>query len=267
MQSQVLSHNAGILDPPKRNRAGLRLILRFILPLVLTLPASLFGQFDYGISGGAVLTELRIKESDNPYATSSIGSVGRPTFSASAFYRERYSDFVDLSFDLTLVHHSFDVAYREGGHGGGYSKRAHADLDQLYLGVKPEVRMDAKRIAVVRFGIMAGFLVGGWAKGTSSIWDYTGQGVNNDDALLKSDFGGDFRFAFGFGFRAPVGDRWAVTIDPEATVAFSSMLKKGANMRGSDLGLRIGLSRRSSGKSLTSLIKIRPPGPSKEPIW
>ncbi len=173
---------------------------------------------------------------------------------------------MDLGFDLTLAHRSFSASYGEGGMGGGFTKYAHAELDQLYFGVKPEVRMDAKRSAVVRFGIMAGFRVGGSARGTYS--SYGGYGYTwNNDAGFTHDFSADLRFAFGFGFRLPVGERWAITIDPEATIAFTSMLAQGAGMRGSDIGLRIGLSRRSNGKSLSSLFKADREKRNAEPIW
>ncbi len=243
--------------------------MRFSLPslLLITLPASVFGQFDYGISIGGVLTELHAKSSDNPHITARVGNVGRTAFSASAFYRERYSAFVDLGVDLTLAHRSFNASYSESGLGGGMDKTVRAELDQLYIGVKPEIRMDAKRNAVVRFGFMMGFRVGGSARGAFSTWSVTGQGNRINDADLTRDFGGDLRFAFGFGFRAPVGEQWAITIDPEATIAFTSMLNQGAGMRGSDIGLRIGLSRRSKGKPLSSLFKSDREQRNTESIW
>ena len=242
--------------------------MRFSGPslLLIALPATVCGQFDYGISVGGVLTELHAKDSDDPHLTSSVWNVSRTTISASAFYRERYSDFVDLGVELSLAHRSFNASYDEIGLGGGLDKTVRAEFDQLYIGVKPEVRMDAKRSAVVRFGMMAGFRVAGSAKGTYSSYGGYGNALNKD-ADLKGDFGGDLRFAFGFGLRAPVGERWAITIDPEATIAFTSMLKKSAGMRGSDIGLRIGLSRRSNRKSLSSLFKVDRKERNAEPIW
>ena len=237
----------------------------FILAFLLS--GSACGQFDYGFSAGAVLTELHAKNSDDPHITAQVGSVSRTTISASTFYRERYSAFVDLGVDLSFAHRSFRASYSESGLGGGVFRYARAELDQLYIGVKPEIRMDAKRSAVVRFGLMAGFLVGGSAKGATSSWSAGGQGFQNDDADLLRDFTGDLRFAFGFGFRAPVGDRWAITIDPEATIAFTSMLKREPGMRGSDIGLRIGLSRRSNGMSLSSLLKADRDKRKADPIW
>ena len=243
----------------------IRLLPTLIILSVASATAS--AQFDYGVAVGGVLTELHAKDMDNPHITSRVWNVSPTAFSAAAFYRERYSNFVDLGFDVSLAHRSFNTSYSEGGLGGGVDKTARAELDQLYIGVKPEVRLDAKRYAVVRFGIMAGLLVGGTAKGTSSIWSVTGQGSRNNDADLTRDFGGDFRFAFGFGFRAPVSERWAITFDPEATIALTSMLTKGAGMRGSDLGLRIGLSRRSNGKSLSDLFKADRVERNAAPIW
>lgn len=165
------------------------------------------------------------------------------------------------------MHRSFNATYSDGGLGGGANRAVRAELDLLYFGVKPEVRMDVKRSAVVRFGVMMGFLVGGSAKGTFSTWSIAGQGTRNNDADLTRDFGGDFRFAFGFGFRATLGERWAITIDPEASIALTSILDEGAGMRGSDIGLCIGLSRRSKGRALTELFKVSPPDPSVDPSW
>ncbi len=243
----------------------IRLPITLLVLSVASATAS--AQFDYGVSAGGVLTELHAKDMDNPHVTSEVWNVGRTAFSAAAFYRERYSDFVDLGFDLLLAHRSFNTDYSEGGLGGGVDKTARAELDLLYIGVKPEVRLDAKRYVVVRFGLMAGMLVGGSAKGTSRIWSVMGQGSLNNEADLTRDFSGDFRFAFGFGFRAPVGERWAITFDPEATIALTSMLTMGAGMRGSDIGLRIGLSRRSNGKSLSALFKADREERNAAPIW
>lgn len=64
--------------------------------LAFALPVTVCGQFDYGISAGGVLTELHAKDSDYPRLTSSVGDVSRTAFSASVFYRERYSEFVTL---------------------------------------------------------------------------------------------------------------------------------------------------------------------------
>lgn len=203
----------------------------------------------------------------DPHVDSHVWNVGRAAFSASVFYRERYSGFADLGFDLTLAHRSFNASYSDGGLGGGSSTAARAELDQLYIGVKPEVRLDAKRSAVVHFGFMAGFLVGGSAKGTSSSWSAAGPGSRNEDADLTNNFGGDLRFAFGLGFRVPVSDRWVITIDPEWTIAFTTMLRQPAGMRGSDIGMRIGLSRLSNGRSLTSFIKDGGKDRKAEPIW
>lgn len=136
--------------------------------LLLVLPRTVWSQFDYGIAAGGVLTELHTKVSDDPHLTTSVEDVSRTAFSASIFCRERYSGFVDLGFDLTLAHRSFNARYGVGGLAGSTSSSVRAELDQLYFGVKPEVRMDAKRSAVVRFGLMAGFRIGGSAKGTYS---------------------------------------------------------------------------------------------------
>ncbi len=240
-------------------------VLAFLAPFAAVVPA--MAQFDFGVSAGGVLVAIRAFESDDPHVSTWVSDVGHTAFSASAFYRERYSDFVDLGFDLTLAHQSFRAGYSNSGLSGGSSRYARVEIDQLYLGIKPEVRMDAKRMAVVRFGFMAGFRVGGSARGGASTWSMASPGTRNDDADLTSDFGGEFRFAFGFGFRVPVGDHWAVTIDPEATIGLTSILHTDGNIRGSDIGLRIGLSRRSQRKALTSLFKAPPRDPAAGAQW
>lgn len=243
----------------------MKLLIAFYMLALVSAPAS--AQYDFGVGVGGVLEELRAFQSDDPHRTTWVGDVGRTAFSASAFYRERYSEFVDLGFDLTFAHRCFDASYSEGGLGASVNRTVHAELDQLYIGVKPEVRMDAKRRGVVRFGLMVGFLVGGAAKGTASSWSMIGPSTRIEDADLIRDFGGDIRFAFGLGFRVPLSERWAIAIDPETTIAFSSMLKAGAGMRGSDIGLRIGLSRRSNREALTSLFKVPPQDRFKGSAW
>ena len=243
----------------------MRILAALIVSGLAAFPVS--AQFDYGLSAGGALPKLWVVGMDDFHASASVGDVGRTAFSASAFYRERYSDFVDLGIDLVLAHQSFSIQYGYTGLGGSTNKAARAELDRLYLGLKPEVRMDAKRMAVVRFGLMAGFRAGGSARGTSFTWGAMGPGTKHDDADLADDFSGDLRFAFGFGFRIPLGDRWAVTIDPEATFGLTSLVRSYASVRGSDISLRIGLSRRSTWRALTALFKAPPRDPGAAPAW
>lgn len=243
----------------------MRTIIALIISGLVAAPAC--AQFDYGLSAGGVLVQMRAFESNDPHVSTWVNDVGRTAFSASAIYRECYSDFVDLGFDLTLTHQSFNAGYSDGGLGSGSNRSAHVEIDQLYIGVKPEVRMDAKRSAVVRFGLLAGMKVGGSARGSSSSWSVAGPGSRNEDADLIRDFGSDLRFAFGFGFRIPAGGQWAVTVDPEATIGLTSMLHADGTIRGSDIGLRVGLSRRSKGRALTSLFKVPPRDPGAAVEW
>lgn len=243
----------------------MRTLIAFFFAGLMSAPAC--AQFDYGLSVGGVLVQMRAFESEDPHVSTWVNGVGRTAISASAFYRERYSDFVDLGFDLTLTHQSFNAGYSYGGLGSGSNRSAHVEIDQLYIGVKPEVRMDAMRSAVVRFGLLTGIRVGGSARGSSSTWSVAGPGSRNDDADLINDFGGDFRFAFGFGFRVQVGERWAIIIDPEATIGLTSVLHADGTIHGSDIGVRVGLSRRSNGKALTSLFKVLPRDPAAGPEW
>lgn len=245
------------------------LTMRFCPILILFGLASTpaYAQFDYGLAFGGVRTQMRAIQRDAPHASAWVSDATHSVFSASMFYRERYSNYVDLGFDAVLTHQSFSAGYSYSGRGGGTSKSAHAELDLLYLGIKPEVRMDAKRLAVVRFGLMAGIRMGGSARGIAQTWSAMGHYTRLEDADLTGDFGGDLRFAFGFGFRVPAGERWAITIDPEATIGLTSMVYDHANIRGTDIGLRIGLSRRCGGKALTTLFKAKPVDAATGPAW
>lgn len=244
-------------------------LMRTVLALTLSgwgfAPAS--AQFDYGVSAGGAFNRMRAFVGDDLHVSAWVRDAGFTALSASVFYRERYSDFVDLGLDATIVHQSFTAGYSYSALGGGSSRTAHVELDQLYIGIKPEVRMDAKRSAVVRFGLSAGIRVGGSARGSMSTWSSNGSFMRNEDADLRRDFGNDLRFAFGFGFRVPVGERWAITIDPEATIGLTSMLHADGTIRGSDIGLRVGLSRRCKGRALTSLFKVPPRDPGAAVEW
>lgn len=237
-----------------------------IVAVLLAVPAA--AQYDLGLAVGGMHTELHVKQSDEDNTYAWVSDVGRWSGSASVFYRERYSEHVDLGLDLTWAHRSFSAGYSHASPGSSEGFAAHAEIDQLYLGIKPEVRLDTGRLAVVRFGIMAGFLVGGRVTGTADATHVGGGGYHYTDTDLKNHFGGDLRFAFGFGFRVPLGGRWAMTIDPEASIAFSSMMRSpDAGLRGTDLGLRIGLSRRSAGRALSKLITPPPRDPAHWPEW
>ncbi len=242
-----------------------RTIVILSMAALVTAPAN--AQFDVGVSAGWALVQLRAVESDDPHLSTTVDDIGRTAFTASAFYRERYSDFVDLGLELVFLRQSFNAGYGYSGLGGGHAATAHVELDQIHIGVKPEVRMDAKRMAVVRFGLHAGMRIGGSARGSTYTWSMAGPGTRNDAADLIGDFGGDFRFAFGFGFRIPAGQRWAITIDPEATFGLTSLLHAQGNILGSNLGLRVGLSRRSQSKALTGLFKAPPRNPDEGPAW
>lgn len=158
--------------------------------------APAMAQYDYGVSGGGVLTSLWPKYNDSPHEQVVLGDMGRTSFSAAVFYRERYSDFVDLGFDVSVAHRSFSVQYSTSGLGGGTTKTARVEMDHLYIGVKPEVRMDAKRSAVVRFGLMGGFRVGSVKNGSVRTWSAAGSYTYKNDVDLSRDFGGDLRLAF-----------------------------------------------------------------------
>lgn len=226
---------------------------------LLTYCVQAVAQFEYGVAVGGVLTELHARPNDDPHGSLWVDDVGRSAGSVSIFYRERYSDPVDLGVDVTWVRREFSTGYAYGGLGGGTNKAARAELDLVYIGIKPEVHLDPRRLAAVRFGLMGGFIAGGSARGSTSSWSIQNPGSVQQDADLLRDFGGDFRFAFGFGFRVPLGEHWAIAIDPEATFALSSVLHTDAGgVRGTDVGVRIGLARRSNRKAVSALFKLPP---------
>lgn len=117
--------------------------------------------------------------------------------------------------------------------------------------------MDAKRIAVVRFGLKAGVVALGSAKESSSTWSLSGQGSSTETAYFINHLRGGIRFASGLGFRVPFGAQWAIAIDPGATFSPTSMAYP-LNLRSSDIGLRIGLSHRSTWRTLSDLFKTPP---------
>lgn len=238
-----------------------------LLPILCSAFAPAMAQFDLGISTGAVHNSLWVPPIDDPHASAWVGNVTGFTWSSSIFYRERYSSFVDLGVDLTLAHRSFSAGFRGGGLGSGFTSNAHVDMDQLYIGVKPEVHTDAKGFCVVRFGLMAGISSWGHAPGSTSGWSVAGPGTYKPSADLIHKFGGDLRFAFGLGLRFAAGTQWAITIDPESTFGLSSMLFDEARIRGSDIGLRVGLCRRFKGKALTELFKVPPRDPKAGAEW
>ncbi len=75
-----------------------------------------------------------------------IYRVWNPSLTASLFYRERCGSYVDLGLELLYVHRAFDAGYGGGGMMSGYAGDVHAELDQLYLSITPEVRMNASGI-------------------------------------------------------------------------------------------------------------------------
>ncbi len=218
--------------------------------------APAMAQFDYGLSAGGVLTNLWASDSDSPHDKADINNVTPVVLTATAFYREQSAPRVNFGVDLTYIHRAFDAALYAGGLGGGSTRVGHVEMDQLYFGLKPEVRMDAKGHAVVRFGAMAGFLVGGSTVGYVHTMEAL-PGMQYGTLDFQKDFKSDMRLAFGFGLKVPLGGHWAFSIDPEATFAITSMLKdRESRSHGIDLGLRVGLVRQSKAKGFTSGFKL-----------
>lgn len=231
----------------------------------LFLPLAVFGQFVVGVSAGAFRQKLIGRADDASHDFTDVDQVVSPVFTASAFYRERYCANVDLGLELTFVHRSFSAYYGSYGLAGTRFRSVHAELDQLYLCITPEVHLNASGNSVVRFGVMSGVRIGGSAEGES----YSSGVIGNDRHAINAtnDFGGDLRLVFGFGFRLPLGDRWSVSLDPYSNTAITSMLKSASGIRGTDVGLRIGLGRRFFGKPVTKWLAANTPDLPPGPNW
>lgn len=231
------------------------------LALVMTAHALVLGtcqaQYDLGVGVGAYRQWLREVPSDDDHYYARFSDFEAPGLSASVFYREVCSAHVDLGMEIRFVRRSFTVNHGYGGLAGSDSEFLQADLDLLYLAITPEVRMDAKGSAVVRFGPMIGQRVGGRVSG-SSYYQYAGtiesrSFQNAPPTMLR----GDLRFLFGLGLRQVGTKSIGVALDMYLNMAVSSLLDGPGRNRGSDLGITIGIFRRSQGKPFTRLFSSK----------
>lgn len=201
-------------------------------------------QYDLGLAAGGVLNFMAGDHSGSPHQYARVDYVDAGTCSASVFFKARTARRINPALDLMWVRRSFRVSYGQSGLGGGATRRAHADLDQLYAGLVPELALDSTRRSVFRLGVRAGLYTDAKATGTISTWDSSGEHGEVAAQDLGPDFRSDLRLVLGFGYRLPWGARWAVQFDPELTYGFGSLLKDDwGRLHGWDVGLHVGVAR------------------------
>ncbi|MCB0773033.1 MAG: hypothetical protein KDB93_06640 [Flavobacteriales bacterium] len=201
-------------------------------------------QYDIGAAAGGVLTFMSDGGHISPHQFARVDYVDAGTFSAAVFFRTRKARRVNPALDLVWSRRSFRASYGQRHGGGGTTKRASADLDQLYVGIVPELALDSGRRSVFRLGMRAGICTDARAQGTVSTWSNDGEHALADGQDLGADFRGDLRVVLGFGYRLPWGARWAVHVDPELTYGIGSLLKDDwGRLHGWDVGLRVGIAR------------------------
>lgn len=237
-----------------------------LLLLVLTSWASVLAQFDVGGSFGSNLVDIRGRSSSgNEYAR--FSDIARPGWTASLFYREKVASHTNLGLELLWHRQEFHCYYFSGGLAGGEVSNVHVVLHTLNVAILPEVRLGASSEALIRFGVLGGFRVAGSKTGTWSSSGIWGSQVKYFRDSTPKEFGGDLRVVMGFGFRVPMGAHSAVTIDPYGAYGFSSMLKESPGSRTTEVGIRLGWSRRIAGGTLSQWVNKRTPTPPPGPNW
>ncbi len=207
-------------------------------------------QYDVGVSVGLYRQWLREAPGGDDHYFGSYDDYQNPSLSAGFIYRETSAPHVNFAGELRFLRRSFRVNQGYGGLGGSNSQSIHADLDLLYINILPEVRLDGKGLAVLNFGPMIGVLLGG--RVTGSAYDHVGGTIETTtfQNAPPTMFKGDLRFAFGFGLREVSVKTVALSMDAGFNLAFASLLKDKPGSRGSDLELRVAMSRRVQRKAL-----------------
>lgn len=193
----------------------------------------------------------------------------------AVYYREQGPRTVRFATGLQVVRREFFAKYDGGGLGAGYGKEVDVRLDVLYWNLQPEIRMNERGSLVFRLGPQFGWLLNGTMEGNSSSWSQGSPGSTpptSDTSELQrryaSDFKGDIRFLFGLGFRLPLGEATALTIDPYWSTAVTSMLDPevaSIAMRGYDAGVLVGLSWRHPGQGFWPWLRAGAPGSRTKP--
>lgn len=221
--------------------------LRNLCALMLANPA--FAQFDLGFSAAAYDFNIEARKSEG-HAQAYFSEISTPAYGFSITYSERRSEHADITFALEFTRKSFHASYSNGGLGGGTSTAEHVDLDLLHFTIAPEVYLDPRKLAAVRFGVQVGWKLRGYATGRtwqygypplSGPYDYEGAGATH--------FGGDLRGLFALHFQFGSGNGF-ITVEPYLSAPIGSLLKSEPGSRGNDFGLRLGWAWRMKGRTL-----------------
>jgi hypothetical protein len=234
-----------------------------LLTTALAFGSVAHGQYDVGLSIGVSRHTLVAKKSQGR-GGASFYNIDQSAMTAAIFYRERVSAHVDLGVEAQVSHKRFSVYASDGSLAGSYGIQADADLWFAHLNITPEVRMNARASAVIRFGPQIGFKLGGSMTGRRwSQFPYSSSEEHFENA--KPDvFTGDIRFLFGLGFRTSTGTSYGMTIDPYVSAAITSLLKQSPGCRGTELGVRIGIAIRCKGEPFTRWLDKRLPTPPSD---
>ena len=248
-------------------RMGLLLYLRsWVAVTACSLTMISGAQYEVGASFGLYHDALQGRRSEG-YSYAEFDDLPVISLVASIHYRERCSSRTDLGVELQFVRKSFSVLAREGGLAGSSGIDADVSLYLMHLNITPEVKMNESGSIRLRFGPQFGFKLGGSVTGQKWVSYPFNYSTDTLARSAPSDLKGDIRFLFGMGFRSNALSKWAVTCDPYYSVAIGSILKIRPGAKGSDLGIKIGLTKRVDRRTLTQWIDKRMPTPPPGPNW
>lgn len=230
----------------------------FLLVALIGLARVVQAQFEVGLAGGGYLYKLTASDPDgSPHITSD------QTFPLNAClsYRDRRASVANFFAELDWRHREFTAHLDEGGHGGGTRSVWDTRLDHLYFTVGPEY---GRKSLTVRVGLQLGWVIGGSMEGTTSSWSIypPPEGNWSKDTIpdqRPDRFRGDQRLLFAFRYTRALGESWNLSFDPFMSLSLSSMLASSDNqIRGFDLGLRIGVMRYRNGRGFWTRLRAGP---------
>jgi hypothetical protein len=138
-----------------------------------------------------------------------------------------------------------------GGYSFFYNRWSHVDLDMLHVALLPEIKMGPSGNAVIRFGAMAGGIVGGREHGGLSQYDMFVRDTQEYDRPADEMYRADMRLLLGFGFRVPLGRHVVFSIDPYTSGSITTITRDQVVLYSRDHGLRFGLAAVLPGRTLT----------------
>lgn len=223
--------------------------MRAVLLMLVCLVGRVSAQYDIGLAlGGSAPGYWQGKGGRHEFAKVTDIDVPGPVI--AVFYRERIASHVDLGVECQYARRSFSIQYGGGSPAGSYRTSVDAALDLIHLSVTPEVRMDPAGNAVVRFGAMAGVLMGGQIHGERTSGGAVGFSKEELHGQQPADFIGDLRVLVGLGFRTSKRT-WAVSLDPFVTYGITSLLRNDPGLKTMEAGLKVGVCRRVERKTLS----------------